>query len=236
MRALAAAAVAAFLPIGAFANTVDFTEGTQIATTGTLCQQSLDRCFSVDGFAYDVDNWHNENPTNRKEGLTLDDDGHGGTSTVHRLDGQRFSVYSVFVNQAETWNTIPGDYDGLLYGLYGIRAGVTVAAIEFGNGVFGDISLFGFTNLDQFVVRLIYPKVPSVCYEDTCTHLELTNMVTNDIATVPIPASLTMLLAGFGALWLWRRRQPPSYADTTVILRPLMVGGGEAPTFSPSAS
>ncbi len=211
---------------------------------GTDCWSD---CRTTDGFIFNVDYWHEYW---MQEGLTVDDDG-VPRSFVARPGGQRFSVESLTFapppvdpnaypsgtsnsiritgstpppqTEAEflEWSEAGGAYDGLLYGIYGIRGNGTVSTYEFGaDGPTGEVSLpKGFRKLDALRIDLLLsgenrlprldpPGTPDApwCLEDTCAHLEITSMRVGEIIPpVPLPASLPLLLAGLGALGLARR-------------------------------
>jgi hypothetical protein len=216
-------------------------------------------CEISGGFIYEVDYWHYDGPpfTFRERGLTVNDDG-GVESYVYRADGRRFTAKSITLGGL--YNSIyvtgsgprpatsdpdgdlrdPGSayyqwakasrYDGLLYGLYGLRGNTVVTAYEFGaSHPTGKIALPpGFENIDALKVALFfYDRNPGFsewvspggsnspwCLGDTCTSIEVTKMNVSYPVPVPVPASGVLLggvlAVGAGVAHRRKRKQQVS--------------------------
>lgn len=231
----------------AFAGTVDFLTNFDADDAESICITEGE-CWQSGGFVYQKDIWWQFRD---KAGLSADDDGRD-TAILYRQDRQRFNVESLDILTAT--NSIyqsgsgpapafmigdesdsssayyswlrEGDFNGLVYGFYGLRNGAVVSGVEFsslstGTIDFGDI----FQNIDQFEVGLIFREenctIFSFCAEggdrglstpdtvwcgrDTCSFIDISSAEISTVTPVPLPASAWLLLAGALALLPFRR-------------------------------
>lgn len=146
------------------------------------------------------------------ESQHLDDFGSSYPSQVTFTTGGRFDAVSVdflgWVFSYESLDFATAPFDNIR--LSGFRGGTIVETRDI--PVLGDIvdyDLTGFGNIDAF--RISYTDAPfeidnAMC-DLPCSHGNIDNFRLTELAPVPLPAGLPLLMAGLGMLGLMRHRQ-----------------------------
>lgn len=216
MRTLAAATVAACLALPAGASVLNIDDSDWIDDPEIHYQ---------DGFSF-----NNSAAYNVSEHIYLHDDGGLTSSTFRRADGRHFSMLGALIRVGSNLKEVQSDGTlkaiQYLYSLTGFRDGVQVASIIQSSGSFG-LQSWGnvFSDLTSFTISLLlppdrikyaysysdlidgkliwYPPGTVVCQE-YCAFAHIDD-VEYELAPVPIPASMAMLLGGLGLLAVRRR-------------------------------
>ncbi len=240
--------------LSASAATVDFTKPDTFNAPGAYgneryCSCDIVFCRGVDGYNYQT-SYFEDAP-----GISLDDEGLEN-SAVYRADDRRFSVASVQVIWAsgdDVWvtsDTPPPDrsqyssydeyemayfawakgslWEGLYYGIYGIRNGKTVAAYLFDKIASGTLALgSAFKGLDAIKFSIILPLDQILlsgygdiidqpgqlwCEGEYCTGFAIESM---EASVVPLPSTLTLLAASLGGLGFVGRRKKKGIVTAT---------------------